>query len=114
MNKLKLFFIVVFSILLFIACNKKEKENVGYKKVINNKYQWDKQVFHFGTSDSCYCMIVDNVGVTDSNTVLKFDYIVRGDSIIIDYNSYKGIIKNDRLILKYGSIPQEMEFIKIN
>lgn len=114
MNKLVLFFTLTFSSLLLVACDKKEKEKVGYEKVIYNKYQWNDLLFHFTEPDTCFYMTVSSNGTIDPQTRLQADYMVQGDSIFINRNSYIGVIKSDRLILKDAGTSVVREYLKIN
>lgn len=103
--------LTILSVFVFASCKKqeKEKEKVGYEKVINNIYKSEDFLFHFIDSEKSHFYNIINNEV-DSSTLYVVYYRVEGDSLRTNF--LRGRILEDRLALRYLGDNEDIIFMK--
>lgn len=101
--------ITILSVFIFVSCEKKEKEKVGYEKVLNNIYKSEDFLFHFIDSEKSHFYNVINNEV-DSSTLYVAYYSVEGDSLRTNF--LRGKILEDRLALRFLGDNEDIIFMK--
>lgn len=109
MRKVLIVVIVALTTFNFISCKKKEKEKVGYEKVINNIYKSEDYLFHFIDSEKSHFYNIYNSRV-DSTAYYVAYYHVEGDTLMTNF--MKGRILDDRLLLRLTSSNEDIIFLK--